>query len=55
MAKQKVKDPEIIFYSRLHINKSGKYEEEISAKVIQRDEKGRFKSTKTVKIDPLEG
>ena len=55
MVKQKVKDPEIIFYSRLHINKSGKYEEEISAKVIQRDEKGRFKSTKTVKIDPLEG
>ena len=29
MVKQKVKDPEIIFYSRLHINKSGKYEEEI--------------------------
>lgn len=55
MAKQKLREPEVIFYSRLHINKkTGKYQEETSARVIERDKQGRFKSSKTVKIDPLE-
>lgn len=54
MAKRKLKEPEVIFYSRLHINKTGKYQEEVSARVIERDSKGRFKSSKLMKLDPLE-